>query len=216
MQSCSLCTTVAVVTQLASPPEPGLRERKKRATRRALQRAALRLVAEHGLDAVTVEEIAADADVSPRTFFNYFATKEDALSAVDPDATEENRAALAARPTDEPPLQSLRAVFLARAEQTASDIEFWRYRAAVAKAYPELFARVLGASVASDHAIAVVLAERMGADLRTDPRPLLLAGVTSVARRTAMQLWIAGGQQRNIVEVLAECFDRITELGELA
>lgn len=203
------------MTQLAAPAEPGLRERKKRATRRALQRAALHLVAERGLDEVTVEEIAAEADVSPRTFFNYFATKEDALSAVDPEAVAENCEAVAARPAEESPLEALRAVFVWRAEQSASDTEFWRYRALVAKAYPDLFARVLGASVASDHQIARVLAERMGVDPRVDPRPLLLAGISSVVRRTAMQIWLVGGQRQNLVDVLAECFDHASALAAI-
>ena len=57
----------------------GLRERKKRATREALHDAALRLTLEHGLEHLTVEEISAAAEVSPRTFFNYFPGKEQAI-----------------------------------------------------------------------------------------------------------------------------------------
>jgi len=60
-------------------PSVGLRERKKRARREALIDAAHRLVDERGLDAVTVEAICEEAGVSPRTFFNYFESKDDAV-----------------------------------------------------------------------------------------------------------------------------------------
>ncbi|MFT4230230.1 MAG: TetR/AcrR family transcriptional regulator [Microbacterium sp.] len=61
------------------PPEPGLRERKRRATRRAIQVAAIEAVEEHGLTGATIEVICRRADVSPRTFFNHFPAKEAAL-----------------------------------------------------------------------------------------------------------------------------------------
>src|SRR5690554_2629029 len=60
----------------------GLRERKLRETRQALERATVELALEHGLEHVTIEQIAERADVSPRTFFNYFGSKEDALLGV--------------------------------------------------------------------------------------------------------------------------------------
>ncbi|GAA3993868.1 TetR/AcrR family transcriptional regulator [Thermobifida alba] len=56
-----------------------LRARKQRQTREAIHMAALRRTLEHGIENVTVAEISAEADVSTRTFFNYFPTKEDAI-----------------------------------------------------------------------------------------------------------------------------------------
>jgi len=61
---------------LTDAAEPGLRERKRLATRRAIQFAVLELVSERGLEGVTVDEVSRRADVSARTFFNYFASKE--------------------------------------------------------------------------------------------------------------------------------------------
>ncbi|MFJ3385094.1 MULTISPECIES: TetR/AcrR family transcriptional regulator [unclassified Curtobacterium] len=75
----------ASVTDPASGP-CSLRERKKQQTRQAIHDAALRLVADAGLGGVTVEQICAEADVSPRTFFNYFPSKADAALGFPPNS----------------------------------------------------------------------------------------------------------------------------------
>ncbi|MBO8185116.1 TetR/AcrR family transcriptional regulator [Streptomyces spirodelae] len=82
-------------------PPPGLRERKKQATREALREAALRLAVERGPDQVRVEDIAKAAGVSPRTYNNYFASREQAIvSAVTADREVRIAAAVAARPAE--------------------------------------------------------------------------------------------------------------------
>ena len=97
---------------VATGSSPSLRERKKLATRRAIQRVALDLVAERGYSRVTVEDIAEAADVSPRTFFNYFPSKEAALIGADPERTERLRQRLIAEPADKSPLEALRSAMV--------------------------------------------------------------------------------------------------------
>src|SRR3712207_2803411 len=88
-------------------PTEGLRERKKRAAREAIAATARRLFAERGFDAVTVAEVAAAADVSEKTVFNHFATKEDLAFA----GREEGIAQFVAGITERPPGTSVLDVF---------------------------------------------------------------------------------------------------------
>src|SRR3954447_23477765 len=112
------CDTPCSSRKLADPASfrqngcmtSGLRERKKLATRLALHEAALQLVAEHGLERASVDDIAHRADVSPRAFFNYFPTKDDAVLGLDPLASERMVEEFLARPRAESPVQALQAV----------------------------------------------------------------------------------------------------------
>jgi len=87
---------------LGRPGRPaGLRERKKLATRQALGASAMRLAVERGLENVLVEDIAAAAEVSPRTFNNYFASKYEAICALALDRSFQIGEALRERPAGE-------------------------------------------------------------------------------------------------------------------
>src|ERR1700712_1097977 len=100
---------------------PGLRERKRVATRQAIQRAVLRLALDRGLEHVTIEEISRDADISPRTFFNYFVSKEAAMAGDSPALLEADGIAdfVAGGPSGDP-LPGL-GELIATAAETASE-----------------------------------------------------------------------------------------------
>jgi len=79
----------------------GLRERKKLETWHTLRSAALRLFADHGFDSVSVDDIAAEANVSKRTFFNYFESKEAVIFDPDPEEPDRWQEIIDGRPADE-------------------------------------------------------------------------------------------------------------------
>ncbi|MER6639635.1 helix-turn-helix domain-containing protein [Streptomyces microflavus] len=89
-----------------------LRERKKLAAWRAISEAALRLFEVQGFEATTIEQIAAAANVSRATFFNYFASKEAVVFDQDPEARDRWRTLLEARSPGEPLWDSLAAIMI--------------------------------------------------------------------------------------------------------
>jgi AcrR family transcriptional regulator len=166
----------------------GLRERKRRATRRALQDAALRLVAERGLDAVTVEEISSSVDVSSRTFFNYFPTKEDALAGDQgwlPDVAEVRRILLDERG---PELAGdLHRLLLAAVPRLASRRTELQLRKAVFERHPGLLRAALAAFLGEEQALQDVVAERVDPD---GGLPRLTAVTTTALLRAALDRWM--------------------------
>jgi AcrR family transcriptional regulator len=95
----------------------GLRERKKRRTRQALAEAALDLFRERGFEGTTVADIAAAAEVSPRTFFSYFPSKEDVLLGESEDRFDLLRTAIAERASGEPIIRAIQRVLPVMLEQ---------------------------------------------------------------------------------------------------
>lgn len=162
----------------------GRRERKKAETRQAISAAALELALAHGPGGVTVDDIAAAADVSPRTVFNYFATKEEAILGVDPERRAEVMARLAERPAGESPLVSLREAM--RSDDPHGAVS-WRARARLAREHPQLQSAYVAGFTALEDELTLGLAARLDLDPVRDPYPRLVVAVALAALRVAVQ-----------------------------
>ncbi len=172
---------------------PGLRERKKRATREALRAAALRLALERGPDAVRVEDIAEAAGVSPRTYNNYFAGREQAIaSAVAADREERVAAAVTARPAD---VRLADAVTDAVVEQYADTGAQAPEALLMVVARPALRAAFLDTAAGIEPPLAEAIAGRLGDAAPQTAR--VLAASTAAAVRVALHDWLrpAGGAE---------------------
>lgn len=186
-----------------------LRERKKLATRAALHEAALRLVADRGLDRVSVDDIAAAADVSPRTFFNYFSSKDDAVLGLDPERAGRQAEALRSRPAEESPLEALRAVAREQAAEMAQESALWPLRLQVIDAHPMLAGRLVAGFSESERVLAEAIAERTGVRVADDVYPMLLAAVGAAAMRVALRRWFATGFTASLPALVDEVWDAL-------
>lgn len=162
--------------QPTSAKPEGLRERKKRKTRDAIQRHALRLFDEQGFHETTVEEIAEAAEISPSTFYRYFPTKEDTVTydAFDPVLVE----AYLRQPAEFGALRAAR-VAIAEAYTTmpgeSSRLEQVRQRLMLS--IPELRGRMMDQFVKTTRVMAEAIAQRAGRS-STDPAVVAWAGAT--------------------------------------
>lgn len=188
----------------------GRRERKKEDTRRALKQAALSLALEHGVERLTVKEITDTVDVSPRTFFNYFACKEDALVGHTDRVAAELRAAILARPAGEAPLTSLQVAVtqseLLREAHAHRDQALARQR--LIHANPSLLARQLSQTASLERAIADAMSVRLGSDSGADLRPQLLAALAASVLRVALRRWAIEGTRLD--ELIERTFALLT------
>jgi AcrR family transcriptional regulator len=175
-----------------------LRERKKRRTRDALLRAALELFATRGYEETTVDDIAAAVDVSQRTFFRYFAGKEETAFYVPRLAETQVVEAVRARPPGEAPLEALRRAVLEswdRINETIEEIvpvelHLRVYR--VIESTPALLAAHLRRAAELEEELARIIAEREGLDVDADPRPRIVVALFGGVIRVTERLWSAG------------------------
>lgn len=177
----------------------GLRERKKQRTRDALLHAALELFTTQGYERTTVDGIVEAVDVSQRTFFRYFATKEDVVFATQDMVEARFLTELRQRPADEPPLEAMRrAVFeawdaLELSGPSSATVELHLRTFRMIESQPTLLAVHMRRCVAMEEEVASVIAAREGLDLDTDPRPRVAVAAFSGTMRVTGQLWGRSG-----------------------
>jgi AcrR family transcriptional regulator len=169
--------------------QAGLRERKQERQRAHLVKVGIRLFAERGFDATTVDEIAEVADVSRRTLFRYFGTKGDIVMEWARGTTDVLTEALRSRPLDEHPMDSLHAVFVAMCDSFTERPRAMHAVSVMIERTASLRPYSLLKHAQWEDALAAVLRERspeMG-ELRTG----LLARIAVAAFRTALDEWMS-------------------------
>ncbi|MFC1417513.1 TetR family transcriptional regulator [Streptacidiphilus cavernicola] len=189
----------------------GLRERKKLKTRRAIRAAAFRLFTEQGYDATTVDQISAEADVSPSTFFRYFPTKEDLVISDDYDPLME--AALRDRPLDEPLLTAIRAAILPALRMVmGSEHDDMLLRMRLLQDNPLVRARNVAEQQRTKEMLLRILAERAErADRPLDELRLRVQVAAVLAASTeAIEYWAKRGGQDNIAELVGQALDTLS------
>ena len=193
-------------------PELARRERKKRQTRDALLRAALDLFERQGYDRTAVREITDAVDVSERTFFRYFASKEDLVMSFIRERTEVFMRSLAARPPEEEPLTAIRNSYHDSLAEHATapggageKLAIYLSVISLIEATPALLAANLRYLHDHEAEIVGILAAREGVDPATDRRPRLLATMFGTIAFLASQEWREKGCPGP--EVMTTAFD---------
>ncbi|MFI6764575.1 TetR family transcriptional regulator [Streptomyces sp. NPDC050355] len=181
-------------------------QRKRQLVSDELTEAALQLLALKGFDAVTIDEIVTTAGVSKRTFFRYFASKEDVVVQFLADMGTGIRTELAARPIEERPSAALQhAVSIPIAACADHSDRALRVVQLILRT-PALLARFLERQAQWRDDLTAELARRLGLDPDTDLYPQLAAGMTLTAFNTVLHRWSDSGNAEDPSELTNRAF----------
>ncbi len=201
-----------MVTENVGPTptaDVGLRERKKERTREALEAAALDLFERKGFDHTTVDEIVDACDVSRRTFFRYFSSKEEAFAGDHAEKTALFAQLLAERPAGEPVLASVRVVILGFCGQLGADKEAALRRMRIAATSHDLHQLEMESYDARLDGLVDALVARGGEPLDDDLKlqVRLVLGAAIVVMRSVAERWMANDGRDDLVEMVDHAFD---------
>ncbi|GGF13316.1 TetR/AcrR family transcriptional regulator [Subtercola lobariae] len=218
-----MSTTISPV----AAAEPGLRERKRQATSRAIQFAVLELSHEKGLENVTVDDISRRADISPRTFFNYFDSKESAvlgeshLTSLPDELVDEF---LAAGPGASV-LDGLRDIMLVVSVPDTEDFELHQLRKQVIHKSPHLLIQRISRMREFEVELTAIVEQRLAMDARAHAkgkekpdqalihdRASLTTQVALAAMRHSWGCWAESAESLSMPVLLANSFRELHTL----
>src|SRR4051794_6586859 len=185
---------------------PGLRERTKRAMRAEIATTAINLFLAHGFEATTIHDVVAATGVSRRTFFRYFATKEDVVLGYMADLGDTLSAALAARPPGEPVWEALRRAMDDAKAVFMSDPARMMAILRLCEDTPSLRARHAEKTGHWRHGLTVELAKRLAVDPAQDLRPGTYAAAALGALDVVGAAWHGARHGTDIDTLLDEAF----------
>ncbi|MEQ4718702.1 TetR family transcriptional regulator [Nonomuraea sp. B19D2] len=169
----------------------GLRERKKEKTRLAILDAALDLFLEQGYESTTVEQIAGAVEISPRTFFRYFTSKDHLVLWFHDHGQEIMLETLASRPADEPAFTSLmhamRAVLNDIASSTPDETERFLKLRRLMEAHPRLVGLSVARGAETERRLVEAVAARRGVDPEEDQLSHLIVAFASCTMRVGFE-----------------------------
>jgi AcrR family transcriptional regulator len=188
-----------------------LRERKKEETRRRLMALALRMFQERGFDQTTVEELAAAANVAPRTFFRYFPSKVDVLFGDHDELVALLRETLASRVPDESVVQAVRRAALAGVERVVADPPLYLTRSRLVLTVPAAFARGRQLDADYENVIAAAFAAEPGTSAATDLTARVAARAAWGATRAAREVWLESEGRLDPRRLIDDAFDHLEQ-----
>ncbi|HXP56083.1 MAG TPA: TetR family transcriptional regulator [Streptosporangiaceae bacterium] len=185
------------------------RERKKLQTRDALSWAVIRLSVERGWGNVTVEDAAAAASVSERTFRNYFTSKAEAVAARHRDRMLHIAAELRSHPPGEPLWDAITSAVATQFAGGQPQGRSWNDAIQLMLTEPDVAGEFLKANAAAQRDLAVAIAERTGTDPAHDLYPTLVAAAITAATTTAMDHWLRADPPVALEDLVREAFSQL-------
>ena len=193
-----------------------LRDRKRHQTRQALERAAVKLVSENGLDKTTIEAISSQANVSPRTFFNYFDTKEDALLGLhDVVISDEIIAACLKHRVDNNLKVAVTTLIMHIIEPSLTNHSIFKQRRQLIQQHPQLLERQVNRmSLVSRQLNKAVrqIADELGQTKLSETDAEILLALCSSGVRVVIRAWISSGKTIDATKMKKQAIQTINEV----